>query len=191
MDAATGQVLREVAAHAGNRLGRIVGAPAFGSLWECTPGSLMRVDADAGVEIATIPLPPDEGCLFAVGVPGVDGSLDRLIPMYANVLVDPATNTIASSFDVGGRWYDAIQLDGRLWLDVGLRDASGSALVELDPESGIALQTINYPGAGYSNTTYVSGNLAATPGFIWVLADPTADQPDGPQIIRIPHSELK
>ena len=192
VDPRTGEVLREIPAHAGSRLGRIHGAPVFGSLWECVAGSLLRVDAVSGAEVSTIALPLEERdrCRHAVGIAGVDGLGEGVIPMFANVLVDPQTNAVASEFDLGGDYSDVLSIDGRLWFEVSIRGLDQDALVELDPVSGQPAQILTFSGAGYANTAFQSGTLAVTSDYVWVLVDPTPDASDGPQIVRIPRAEL-
>jgi hypothetical protein len=188
----TGEVLREIAAHSGSRFGRIVGAPMFGSLWECAPGSLLRVDAVSGEVVATIDLPADEAtrCRTARHVSEADGVAGALLVAEMNVLINTDANAVGPEFDVGGSWFDVIDVRGQLWFDVAIAAGRGLALVQLDHVTHQPAQSLSVPGAGYSNTTYESGTLAQTDDYVWVLADPTPDAPDGPQIVRLPKTEL-
>jgi hypothetical protein len=194
IDAATGETLREIAAP-GTRTGRVIGAPAFGSLWACldqfTLGRLNPVDGSLS---GTIDLPAERDCQGRVfeltGVPGIEAGV---IPRLTSVVIDPARDSVSSQFDVG-EWSDVIAIDGRLWFLEILRDEPGAplALVELDPSTGRAAQILTFDGAYHLNTAFESGYLAVTGDFVWVLADPTTGStPDeAPQIIRIPLSEL-
>ena len=196
VDHATGEALREVAAPPGTLPGRIIGPPAFGSLWACLgPVTLARLDPVGGSVTGTIDLPPESDChgrVFALsGVPGIE---DGVIPLLASVVIDPATGTLSSQFDVGA-WSDAVVIDGRLWFLEILRDRPGLplALVELDPLTRQPAQVLTFEGAYHLNTIFESGYLAVAGDFLWVLADPTTrgTADEGPQIIRIPLSELR
>jgi hypothetical protein len=189
----TGELVREISAHSGSRLGRIVGAPVFDSLWECAGGSVVRVDAVTGQEQATIELPPEDRdrCRRPHRISGVEALDGGILAVFANVIIDPGTNRIASEFDVGGEWTDVILVGDRLWFEVGLTDRSGGpGLVELDVASGQPSHTVIFGADLWPNTTFESSTLATAGGYIWILEDPTPGSLDGPQIIRAPESEL-
>ena len=192
VDPVTGQVLREIASHPESRLGRIIGPPISGSLWECVSGSLARVDPISGVIAGTVELPAGErdNCRYPVELSSVDGLSDGLLANFANVLIEPGRSAIAGQFDLGGGWSDIVVVDGSAWFNVSLNGSGDLALVELDPLAGNAAQTLTIPGSGYSTTAYQSPNLARAGDWVWVLADPTPDSADGPQIVRVPVAEF-
>jgi len=196
IDRTSGGVLREVAAPPGALTNRLIGAPAFDSLWACLdPFTVARLDPVGGNVTGTTDLPAESDChgrVFALsGAPGME---DGMIPLLASVVIDPATSTVSSEFDVGP-WSDVVVIDGRLLFLEILRDRPGLplALVELDPVTRVPAQVLTFEGAYHLNTTFESGYLAVAGDFLWVLADPTTGGPadDGPQIIRIPLSELR
>ena len=197
VDRTTGSVLREVAAPGTTVTGRIVGAPAFGSLWACPDSfTVERLDEIDGSVTGSVGLADEDeddcnGRVYALrGASGLD---DGVIPLLANVVIDPATATVASRFDVG-LWSDVIVIDGRPWFLEILRDTPGLpvALIELEPETGRPAQILTFDGQFHLNAAFESGYLAVAGDYLWVLADPGQGAPaDSPQIIRIPLSELR
>ena len=192
VDPASGHVVREVAAPVGTRTGRVIGPPALGRLWTCLDQfTLATLDPVGGSVTGTTALPAESDChgrVFAVA--GIGGMPDGVIPYLSSVVVAPEGGSVATQFDVGA-WSDVVAIDGTLWFLEIVRDQPGStlALIALDPVTLRPAQILTFGGSLHLNAAFESGYLAFAGGYLWVLADPAAD--DTPQIIRIPLSELR
>lgn len=195
VDPATGEVLRQISAGPDGS-GRIIGAPAFGSLWACADtGSVGRIDPVSGQTVATIALPADSVCQGRLrSFSGVSGLGDAVIPgPRASVIIDAGANEAARTFDIGEPWSDFVVVDGALWFAQPIRGDVRIGLAEIDPATFRPSEIVAFEGRFHLNATYDSESLAVAGDNLWALVDSGAGDVSAfrPQIVRIPLSELR
>lgn len=193
VDRETGQVLREIGLDGQSTTGRIIGGPLFDSLWTCpTLESVVLLDPADGTVRARADLPPNSSCHGRfVRVGGVGGLEQAVIPLLADVVLDPATAEVAAQLEL--RWSDVIDLGGRpLFLSIVPDPPGNLALVELDPDTLGTGSSYTLAGNLHLNTTFESGHLAVAGDYVWVLGAPRSGpgEQSRPQIMRVPLAEL-
>jgi hypothetical protein len=191
----TGEVVRDITAGDTSSVGRVIGPPAFGSLWSCLDTRLVaRTDPVSG-ETTTISLPQDTlgDCRGQVQpVSGVDGAPDGVIPDRASVLIDPQTNSIARRFTTGSPWAEFVVVDRSIWFAQAGGGVGETALVRVDLASGRPSRVLTFPGMLHGNATYDGNSIVVAGGWVWVLAETAGDVSSDvrPSIVRFPLREL-
>lgn len=192
VDPGNGAVLREV--ELAGSTDRLVGAPAFGSLWQCDPpGTLTMIDPTSGSPTAAFELPANVAANCHSPVRPVLGTVDGegIIPGDAGAVVDPATGRVKVRLDIGG-WEDFLVHDGSLWfVSASTSSVNDIALTRIDPATGGATE-FNLDGTLHLNTTFESGYVAVAGEWLWILADGSGDgsSASAPTLLRIPLAEL-
>lgn len=132
-----------------------------GSLWVATPDSLARVNPEEGEVIGEIPV-PQEAFEAAAGpsVVWATGGGDKL------VRVDPQTNEVADTLDLGGQVGDVEASAGGAWAvshrSTGERSPPVVRLVRVDPETHEVVGAVEIEGT--------RGDAAVGGGAAWLVA---------------------
>lgn len=107
-----------------------------GSVWVGVPNtwSVVRLDATTNAVVATIPVPPRAlpcgGFAFTPDAVWIGSCEER----SAVARIDPATNRLVTTVDVGGYNYDPAVVDGAPWFPVYDLLSGNRRLVRIDPE---------------------------------------------------------
>ena len=160
LDPASNTVTLKISAEMIDQEGSLgVGA---GSVWTVTQGTenryeqtLSRFDAATGETKARIALPAGGAGVIASG-----GFIWVTSPLTGQIFkVDPESNTVAATLDVGGSPRFITAGEGALWV-VDQRDAT---VQRIDPESGSVVARIATGESGGPG-----GDIDAGGGFVWV-----------------------
>jgi YVTN family beta-propeller protein len=137
-------------------------AEGSGSIWVGVPnvGSVIRINETTNAVEATIkivsPASPCGGLAAAstaIWITSCDGG-----PLVTQI--DPVTNTIAATIDLGGRGYTFAMVADRPWVS-----PTGGQIVRLDPV-GHAVDRVIAPGAGFLGG---GGDVVVAAGSLWVI----------------------
>jgi streptogramin lyase len=137
-------------------------ARGFGSIWAGVPnvGSVFRINETTNAIEATIPiLAPASSCgglaatSTAVWITSCDGSTFV-------TQIDPATNTVVGTIDLGGNGYTFAIVADRPWIS-----PTEGQIVRLDPVSH-AVDRVIAPGPGFSSG---GGDIVVAADSVWVL----------------------
>ena len=137
-------------------------ASGFGSIWAGVPniGSVFRINATTNAIEAEIPVvSPASPCgglattSTAVWITSCDGS------NYVTQ-IDPATNTVVGTIDLGGNGYVFAVVADRPWIS-----PTEGQIVRLDPVSH-AVDRVIAPGPGFASG---GGDVAVADGSMWVM----------------------
>jgi len=137
-------------------------ASGFGSIWAGVPnvGSVFRINEKTNAIEATIPiLGPASPCgglattSTAVWITSCDGS--SLVTQ-----IDPATNTVVGTIDLGGKGYTFAVVADRPWIS-----PTEGQIVRLDPVSH-AVDRVIAPGLGFASG---GGDVVVAAGSMWVM----------------------
>ena len=135
-------------------------ARGFGSIWTGVPnvGSVFRINETTNAIEATIPIvgaaSPCGGLAAtstAVWITSCDGT--NFVTQ-----IDPATNTVAGSIDLGGKGYTFAVVADRPWIS-----PTDGQIVRLDPVSHTVDRVIA-PGPGFAG----GGDVVVAAGSLWV-----------------------
>ena len=119
--------------------------PALGSWWLADAGlrEIRRVEPGTSDVLDTIPVPEDAGACAVFPISGVNG-LDELLGTGCSgwpegqpldmAIIDPATNTVQRTVDVGGG-PGATVIDGEWWIVQDSTDTRPGRFVHIDPET--------------------------------------------------------
>jgi YVTN family beta-propeller protein len=150
---------------------------AFGSVWvphdciqgtpEAGAGALTRIDPATNEIIGGV---PGDGfqCAQSATASGAsiwftdanDGTLSE---------VEPISNGVTRTVDVGERVAGIVELDGSLWATFNPALAT-SGLARIDPVAGLVTETLDL-GLGPERSTSGLTRIVALDGSLWVLAD--------------------
>ena len=137
-------------------------ARGFGSIWTGIPntGSVARINEKTNAIEATIPIAgPASPCgglavsSTAVWITSCDGG-----PLVTQI--DPATNTVVGTIDLGGRGYNFAMVADRPWIS-----ATEGQIVRLDPIRH-AVDRVVAPGLGFASG---GGDVVVAAGSMWVM----------------------
>jgi streptogramin lyase len=137
-------------------------ARGFGSIWTGIPntGSVVRINEKTNAIEATIPIAgPASPCgglavnSTAVWITSCDGG-----PLVTQI--DPATNTVSGTIDLGGRAYTFATVADRPWIS-----PTAGQIVRLDPASH-AVDRVVAPGLGFASG---GGDVVVAAGSMWVM----------------------
>jgi virginiamycin B lyase len=137
-------------------------ARGFGSIWAGVPNtaSVFRINEKTNAIEATIPiLGPASPCgglaatSTAVWITSCDGS--SLVTQ-----IDPATNTVVGTIDLGGKGYTFAVVADRPWIS-----PTEGQIVRLDPVSH-AVDRVIAPGPGFASG---GGDVVVAAGSLWVM----------------------
>jgi YVTN family beta-propeller protein len=161
-------------------------AVGLGSVWVGVPnlGSVVRIDAATNEIQATIPDPwPALPCGgFAISPDAVWVSSCFETPFIARI--DPATNAVVATVDVGGFTGDPVLIDGTPWIPVvdhiGASNATvPGTLVHIDPATNRVDRALKVGEQFSPAGTVVAGTS------LWLL-----DESGGGQVLRVPLAVL-
>jgi YVTN family beta-propeller protein len=134
-------------------------ARGSGSIWTNVPniGAVVRINENTNAIEATIPVPSTQCGGLAAGstaiwITSCDGA-----PQVTQI--DPATNTVVATVDLGGNGYTFALVADRPWIS-----PEGGQLVRLDPV-GHRVDRAIAPGAGFSG----GGDVVVAAGSFWVI----------------------
>jgi len=152
-----------------------------GSVWVGIPNEaqVVRIDAQTGAVQARVDLPgtsePDGGG-FGISGDAVWGTVCAATCLVSRI--DPATDAVMATIDLGGLPDDATMVNGAPWIARGPIGDLPGALVRIDPATDMADRTVS-PAPDFSDGDMV---FAADS---WWLSDP-ANQ----RVLRLPASAL-
>ena len=156
-------------------------AIGFGSVWVTAyRGSyVIRIDPSTNAVVTTIPMPPiglggDGSTRMVVGPHGVwlgisQNTTTGVAHLPSELLrIDPATNAVTSHMDVESI-YGVVDGPDGLWAGIDPQEgtASRKAIVQLDPNTGAKVRTVDL-GPASSNPTYWP-ELDDVSGSLWVV----------------------
>ncbi|MEO6207401.1 MAG: hypothetical protein ABIP77_05560 [Candidatus Limnocylindrales bacterium] len=136
-------------------------AQGLGSVWVGIPnnGTVARINEATNEIEATIEVPPPASpCgglavgTTAVWVTSCDGS--RFVAQ-----IDPITNTVVGTIDLGGNGYTFAMVADRPWIS-----PTGGQIVRIDPVRHVVDRVVA-PGAGFSG----GGDVVVAAGSLWVI----------------------
>jgi len=137
-------------------------ASGFGSIWVGVPnaGSVFRINETTNAIEATIPIVgPASPCgglaatSTAAWITSCDGG--SLVTQ-----IDPATNTVVGTVDLGGKGYTFAVVADRPWIS-----PTEGQIVRLDPVSH-AVDRVVAPGPGFASG---GGDVVVAAGSVWVM----------------------
>jgi DNA-binding beta-propeller fold protein YncE len=137
-------------------------ASGFGSIWAGVPnvGAVFRINQKTNAIEATIPiLGPASPCgglaasSSAIWITSCDGS--TLVTQ-----IDPATNTVVGTIDLGGNGYTFAMVADRPWIS-----PTEGQIVRLDPVTH-AVDRVIAPGPKFSSG---GGDIVVAAGSLWVM----------------------
>ncbi|HEX2754448.1 MAG TPA: hypothetical protein VHM48_03235 [Candidatus Limnocylindrales bacterium] len=136
-------------------------AQGSGSIWVGIPnsGSVVRISETTNAIEATIAIPgPASPCgglaagTTAIWITSCDGG--NLVTQ-----IDPATNAVVGTIDLGGRGYTFAMIADRPWIS-----PTDGQIVRVDPVRHVVDRVIA-PGTGFSG----GGDVVAAAGSLWVI----------------------
>ena len=141
-------------------------ASGLGSIWVDIPnnGTVARIDPATDEIQGTVTMPagvtPCGG--FAIGADAVwmtGCSATRLMTR-----IDPATNLVVATTNLGGNGFNPVLIDGAPWVSVDPGGAEDGYLARIDPATN-AIDRVLVPGTAFGG----GGDIVVADGSVWVV----------------------
>jgi len=141
-------------------------ASGLGSIWVDVPNNrtIVRIDPVTNNVQATIPTPasitPCGGLAVGTAQVWITGC------SATNVIarVDPTSNTVVSTVDLGGNGYNPTLINGVPWISVDTGNATSGMLVRIDPATN-TIDRVLVPGTTFGG----GGDIVVADGSVWVV----------------------
>lgn len=158
IDTATNEVVATV--DGGNSI-----AYGHGSLWFGQRGAdrIIRADPDTGETIAVISVQPDDECTANVTSTAVWGSCFLDQDTGTVTRIDPTTNEVVATIQLGGVPTGFFEVDGRVWISTVSRDVGAVERVDLETNTVDRVLVI---GPGFDPDP-----AAIAAGSVWMAND--------------------
>jgi hypothetical protein len=138
----------------------------LGSLWVGIPnkGTIARVDAGAGQVVATITAP--EGTEPCGGIAVGTAAVWITSCSHGSLLtrIDPATNLVSVTVDLGGNGYNPTLINDAPWISVDVGSGDAGFLARVSPATN-TIDHVLVPGTNFGG----GGDIVVAAGSVWVV----------------------
>jgi YVTN family beta-propeller protein len=140
-------------------------ASGLGSIWVGVPnnGSIVRISPVTNLIQATIPMRAGVSPCGGIAVAATAAWITSCSGSNTMSRVDPASNTVLETLDMGGFGFNPTLIDGAPWISVDRGAADSGMLVRIDPATD-TIERVLVPATTFGG----GGDIVVLAGSVWV-----------------------
>ena len=137
----------------------------LGSLWVGVPNNstVVRFDPGTGAVEATIEAPVGTTPCGGIAIGTAAGWITSCSITTSTARIDPSSNTVVATVELGGYAYNPTLIDDAPWVSVDRGSAGLGLLVRIDPSTN-AIDRVLVPGPTFGG----GGDIVVADGSVWV-----------------------